>query len=428
MVSKTQRSVLYTWLTCLLLLANLKAQTQSSNALTIDSCYAMAIRNYPLVKQHALLQQSKAYSLDNAAKGYLPQLSIAGQATYQSDVTKVPISLPGLNIPTISKDQYRLYGEVVQPVTDLFTVKDQKNLIKANTAAEEQKVEVELFKLKERINQLFFGILLIDGQVEQTELLKKDIQTGLNKTNAAIANGIALKSNADLLQAELLKANQRTIELKANRKGYANMLSLFIGQTVDENTLVERPAVLSLSENIKRPELLLYDLQKKTFDAQSKLVNARVLPRFNLFFQGGVGRPGLNMLDNGAAGYYITGLRLNWNLTAFYTFGKDKKILELNRNVLDLQQETFLFNTKVILNQQNAEVAKLQELVNTDSEIIRLRENVINTAKNQLDNGTATTNDYLGYVNAGDQAKQNLLLHQIQLLMAQYNYQNTTGN
>jgi outer membrane protein TolC len=172
----------------------------------------------------------------------------------------------------------------------------------------------------------------------------------------------------------------------------------------------------------------LYDLQKKTFDVQSKLITARNLPRFSLFFQGGLGRPALNMLSNDLKGYYIGGLRLNWNLTGLYTYNKEKKILALNQNGLDIQRDVFLFNTNLNLQQQNSEVTKVQELIETDNSIITLRESIKNTTKNQLENGTVTTNDYLTAVNAQDQAQQNLLLHQIQLLMAQYNYQTTSGN
>jgi outer membrane protein TolC len=401
---------------------------QSVGNLTIDSCYAMAKRNYPLVKQYALIEKSKEYSIDNVNKSYLPQFNIAGQATYQSEVTKVPISIPNMSISELSKDQYKLYGEVSQPITDLFTVKDQKELVKANSEIEVQKIEVELYKLKERINNLYFGILLIDAQIQQTELLKKDIQTGIDKINTAIANGTALKCTADNLKAELLKANQRTIELKSNRKGYADMLSLFINQTINENTTLVKPNPQIISNAINRPELKLYELQKKTFDVQSKLITAKNLPRFSLYFQGGLGRPALNMLSNDVKGYYIGGLRLNWSLTGFYTYNKEKKILALNQNALDIQKDVFLFNTNLNLQQQNSEVTKVQQLIETDNSIITLRESIKNTTKNQLENGTATTNDYLTAVNAQDQAQQNLLLHQIQLLMAQYNYQTTSGN
>src|SRR5690606_23782989 len=346
-------------------------------------------------KQYTLVEKTKEYSITNAQKGYLPQFNIAGQATYQSDVTQIPFSLPSMDIPTMSRDQYRLYGEVSQSITDLFTVKDQKEYINANSEIEVQKTEVELYKLRERINNLFFGILLIDAQIQQTELLKKDIQSGIEKTNVAIANGIALKSTADNLKAELLKTDQRTIELKAARKGYTDMLALFINNPIDENTVLEKPHRQMLTNTINRPELKLFDLQKKSFEVEEKLITAKNLPRLSAFFQGGLGRPGLNMLDNNFQSYYIGGLRLSWNITGFYTFKNEKKILANSQNMIDIQMETFLFNTNLTLKQQNADITKMEQLIETDKSIIALRENVKNTTQNQLTYGTATTNDYL---------------------------------
>jgi len=416
------------WLIVLMLICGHWAMAQQNNSLTLDNCLEMAKQNYPLIKQYTLVEKTKEYSITNAQKGYLPQFNIAGQATYQSDVTQIPFSLPGMDIPTMSRDQYRLYGEVSQSITDLFTVKDQKEYINANSEIEVQKTEVELYKLRERINNLFFGILLIDAQIQQTELLKKDIQSGIEKTNVAIANGIALKSTADNLKAELLKTDQRTIELKAARKGYTDMLALFINNPIDENTVLEKPHRQMLTNTINRPELKLFDLQKKSFDAQEKLITAKNLPRLSAFFQGGLGRPGLNMLDNDFQGYYIGGLRLSWNITNFYTYKNEKKMIANSQSMIDIQRETFLFNTNLTLKQQNADITKIQELIETDKSIVTLRESVKNTTQNQLTYGTATTNDYLIAVNAEDQAKQNLILHEIQLLMTEYNTQTTAGN
>jgi len=400
----------------------------NGQSITLDRCLAMAKQHYPLIKQYTLIEKTKGYSVANARKGYLPQFNIAGQATYQSDVTQIPISLPNVDIPVISKDQYRLYGEVSESITDLFTVKDQEEYINTHSEIETQKAEVALYPLRERINNLYFGILLIDAQIRQTELLKKDIQSGIDQTHAAISNGVALKSAADNLKAELLKADQRTIELKATRKGYADMLALFIGQPVDENTILEKPLPKMFSTAVNRPELRLFDLQKKSFDVQSKLVSIKNRPRVSVFLQGGWGRPGLNMLNNDFQGYYIGGLRLSWNITGFYTYKNEQKMLALDQSAIDVQREAFLFNTNLTLKQQRADITKMQELIQTDKNIILLRESVKQTTQNQLTYGTATTNDYLLAVNAEDQTKQSLILHEIQLLMIEYNAWATAGN
>ena len=349
------------------------ATAQNQNELTIDSCYVKAKRNYPLVRQYDLIDKSKTYSLDNVSKGYLPQVNIGGQATYQSDVTQPTLNsnLPGA-LPifeTISKDQYKVYGEILQPITDLFTLSNQKDMVEKNAEIELQKLEVELYQLRERIDQIYFGMLLIDEQIKQNEILKRDILAGIEKTTAAFENGTALKSNLDLLKAEMLKANQRTIELKAGRQSYADMLSLFIGQSVNGNTLIAKPAMPTYSSTIKRPELDMFENQKQIYDIQGNIVNAKNLPRFSLFFQSGMGRPALNMLSNDFDFFYIGGLRMNWSLSGFYTSNKEKKLLVFNQNSLDIQKETFLFNTNLIVKQQLNEITKIEELINTDVEI-----------------------------------------------------------
>ncbi len=403
------------------------AQTQKS--LTIDSCYVLARQYYPMVKQKDLIEKSKEYSIDNASKGYLPQVNFNGQATHQSDVTQIPISLPNITIPTVSKDQYKIYGEISEPLTDLVVIKQQKELLASNATIQEQQLEVELYKIKDRINQLYFGTLLIDEQLKQTSLLKKDIQSGIDKMNSAIANGIALKSSADGLKAELLKADQHNIELKASRKAYIDMLSLFVNQPLNENTQLEKPQNKIVSSSINRPELIVFDSQKKSFDIQNKLITAKNVPRLGLFFQAGLGNPSpVNIFKNELSDYYIGGVRFSWSLTGLYTMKRERQLLDVNSSMYDVQREVFLFNTNFTLKQQDAEISKMQELIKSDNDIIVLRSGIKNTANSQLQNGIITANDYLHEVNAEDQARQNLLLHQVQLLMAQYNYQTTSGN
>jgi outer membrane protein TolC len=404
------------------------ADAQVVQTLSIENCYRMARQNYPLTKQKALIVKSKEYSIENASKGYLPQFNINGQATYQSDVTEIPIKIPNTTIPTISKDQYKIYTEIDQTISDGGIIKMQKQSIEANAVVEDQKVEVELYNLKERINHLFFGILLVNEQYALTEIQKKDIQDGITTIKASIANGTALKSSADALQAELLKVNQQDIELKATRKAYLEMLSQFINQSLDENTLLEKPAQISIGQNINRPELSLFDTQKKMIDVQDKLLRARNQPRVSLFLQAGYGRPALNFLKNNFEVYYMGGIRINWSLSGFYTYKKDKALLENNRKSIDVQKETFLFNTINTLQQQKEEINKLQDLIQSDGEIIVLRNRVKNTAMSQLQYGVINSGDYLREVNAEAAAKQSQLLHTIQLLMAQYDQQTTSGN
>ncbi len=404
------------------------ANAQSNDPLTIETCYAMARQNYPMIRQLELIDKSTGYNIQNASKSFLPQIAINGQATYQSEVTQVPIKVPGMSVPEISKDQYKLYADISQSVYDGGITKLQQRSQQANGDVEKQKIEIELYKLKERINQLYFAVLIIDEQLKQNELFKKDIQLGINRTEASIANGTALKSTANSLKAELLKADQRTIEMNATRKGYIDMLGLFINKTLDENIMLIKPQYQPKLQEINRPELKLYDLQNKGLNIQDKMIKAKNLPKFNLFVQGGFGRPALNFLSNKFEPYYTTGLRMSWPITGSYTAKNDRALININRRNIELQKETFLLNTKIAVQRENAEIEKFQKLLATDNDIINLRASVKTASFAQLENGVITSNDYLREVNAEDQARQSRILHDIQLLMAQYNNQTTTGN
>jgi outer membrane protein TolC len=411
--------------TCLFLLQPLIAQPES---LTIEACYEAAYANYPSIRQKDLIAKIKEYTLDNASKGYLPQLSIHGQVTYQSDVTQIPIALPDLEIPTLSKDQYKIYAEVQQPLTDGYMIRQQKQLVEANAEVEKQKIEVELYKLKERINELYFGILLIHAQIDQNELLKKDVQSAINKTNAAIANGVALKSSGQVLKAQLLKSDQRTIELKASLSAYLEALGNMIGRPLDENTVIQTPVLAGhIPRNINRPELKLFDVQLASLNVERKLLMAAKIPKLALFLQTGYGKPALNLLKDKFDFYYLGGIRFSWPLTSFYTYKNDMEIKDLTRDILNVQKETLLFNTNMNLTRQESEIQKLEELIKVDEEIVTLYEGIQGSYLAQLENGTLTTGEYLTHLNEVDLAQQNRVIHMTQLTMAQYNYMTSLG-
>ncbi len=413
-------------LTLLVLPAILQAQQQT---LSLTKAYDLATQNYPLIKQRELVSKTSSLTVDNISKGYLPQFSLSGQATYQSDVTKVTIPVPGISITPPSKDQYKIVADVNQLIYDGGSIAAQKNIQQLNEASEQQKIEVELYKLKERINQLFLGVLFLDEQLKQADLVKEDLNNGIKKTEAQVNNGVAFKSNLNVLKAELLKADQRTIELQASRKGLVDVLGLFINQSLPENINLEKPVVASVAvgNDIQRPELKFYTTQEKLLNGQYQLVDAKNKPKASLFLQSGYGRPGLNLLKNEFAFFYTTGVRLNWNFGGLYTKKNDKQLIDINKKTVEIQKETFLLNTNTSLQQQYAEVDKLKKLIEKDNEIIDLRIKVKDAAKAQLENSVITANDYLREVNAEDQARQSLIAHQVQLLQAQINYQTISG-
>ena len=414
----------------IIVLSLLAVPVIAQSRLTLSECYDKARANYPLIKQKEYIAKTKEYNVSNVWKGYLPQITISGQATYQSDVTSLPIAIPGMKIESLTQDQYKAIADVSQVVYDGGIMSAQADVQRASADIDEQKLEIELLKVKERVNQIYFGILLLDEQLVQTELIRKDLNASLNKLNAAFVNGTTTKPNVDILKAELLKTDQREIEIKSSRKAFAEMLGLLINQRLDEEVKLELPQIqiAAVNEEINRPEIRLYSSQESLIENQSGLTLAKILPKASLFFQGGYGKPTLNMLKNNFDWFYIAGARLTWSMSNLYTFGNESEVIELNKKSVEAQKEAFLLNTNLLLKQQNSEIEKLSSLIKVDKQIIDIRTSVKESAKAQLENGVITSNDFLRELNAEDQAKQNLAIHTIQLLLAQQNYKLTTGN
>jgi outer membrane protein TolC len=228
----------------------------------------------------------------------------------------------------------------------------------------------------------------------------------------------------------MMKNDQRIIELNANRKGLVDVLALFINKNLPADVKLEQPTIpmTLVKESVARPELKYYSYQNELFKVQNQMISAKNRPKLNLFVQGGYGRPALNMLKNEFDLFYIAGARLNWGLGSLYTTKKEREILRVNQRLVDVQKDLFMLNTNTMLKQQEAEVSKLSQLIQSDEQIIGVRAQVKEAALAQLTNGVITTNDYLKEVNAEDQAKQSLLTHQVQLLQAQINYRTISGN
>ncbi|HVZ26048.1 MAG TPA: TolC family protein, partial [Sediminibacterium sp.] len=350
-------------------------------------------------------------------------------ASYQSDVTGINISFPGISIQPPNKDQYRITADISQLLYDGGLTKQQKILQEKNAAVQDQQLEVELYHLRERITQLYLSILYIDAQLQQAALVKADIDNGIHTVSAQVSNGMAFKSNLSLLQAERIQADQHTVELDATRKGLLDVLSIFLQTQLPYSIQLQlpEPPVPADPATITRPELALYDKQSALIAGQDQLIKARNLPKASLFAQAGYGRPGLNMLKNSFEPYGIGGLRLSWSLAGLYTAKKDRELVDINKRTVALQKETFLLNTSGDIRQQLAEISKLNKLISSDEEIIRLRNEVKKAAAAQLENGVITTNDYLKQVNAEDQSRQSLITHQIQLLQARENLELING-
>ncbi len=424
----------------LLLLALGFLSTPAFGQLNIDQCQEKARKNYPQIKQYSLIEQTGAYNISNANKGYLPQLSFSAQATYQSDVTEIPASLgqilsqltgQNVTIASMSKDQYKMVAELQQTIWDGGMISSQKEQIKATTELEKQKLEVDLYTIKERVNQIFFGILALNEQKIQIDLLQKELQTNYEKIKAYMQNGVANQADLDMIRVEQLKVKQKKAELNAIQKSYREMLAVMIADTTALTAALEKPVFdtdMNREFGIKRPELKLFDAQTSLFASQEKMIRAGNLPKLGVFGQGGYGNPGLNMFNPGFTPYYILGAKLTWNFSGLYSQGNHLQKIALNKQTVASQKETFLFNTNLkVVNAQN-EIAKIKEQIKSDDEIIALRKNIKKAAEVKVENGTLTVTDLIREIYDESTAIQEKALRQIQLSMAVYNLKNITNN
>jgi len=407
------------------------AISQAFSQLTIDMCQEKARLNYPQIKQYELIEKSRDYSLSNAGKACLPQVTLAAKATYQSDAINLDMPISDTKTLSIhqSKDQYQAALEVNQVLWDGGVTSTQKNIVKANAEMEKQKLEVELYTIKERVNQLYFGLLLLQEQLVQNEILQQELKTNFDKVNAYIENGVANHSDLDAVKLEQLNNDQRRTELLSTRKSYRDMLAVMVSEPIEEN--VEKPVLNSIdltTTAIFRPELRFFDSQLNLLDNQSQMIRTGTLPKLGLFVQGGVGKPGMNMLSSDFSPFYIGGIRLSWNISGFYTQNNNLNNLKISKEMVNNQKETFLFNNNLKINQQKNELDKIRELIKSDDEIIHLHSNIKLACQAKVKNGVQTVTDLLREMNAESMAKQQKALHEVQLMMGIYNLKYSTNN
>ncbi len=393
--------------------------------LTLEECYQLARDHYPALQKTDIIALTSEYNLQNAGKRYLPQLNFSGQATYQSQTISFSDALgalpAGIALPSVSKDQYKLQAEISQLLYDGGSTQNQKELIRANRDLQKQNLEASLYTINSRINLLFFSALLMEAQLKQNELNKANLQTQIQKTEAALENGVAFRSNLDELRAEIINIEMAGTEYRAGRLACLKMLSLFTGKELTEAAVLAIPGTEVIFSGLNRPELKAFDLQKSVYDVQRKDLKPAYLPQLSAFFQGAYGRPTLNIIENAFGPWFVTGIRLNWSLGSLYTLSNRKNTLLLHQRAVEADRETFLLNTRLDITQQDENIKKYTELIRQDDEAIALRASVARSAEAQLNNGVITTHEYIQKVNAEHLARQNKILHGIQLLQARYN-------
>lgn len=398
---------------------------------TLDECIGLAYDNYPQIKEMSLIEMTKGIDLKNAAYAWLPHLNISGKATWQSEVVEMPMDIPGMDI-NIPHDQYGLTAEFTQQIWDGGASRSQKELAEAGAEVKKTQLETNLWSIRSRVQNVFLGIILIDKQLELNRLLRESLERSSAEVKSRMAAGVALPSDLDQVSVNILSCLQQRASLDADRKSYVKILGLLTGRDMtDVELAVPQDAVNYVDDGARdfetRPEMAFYAAQLKQNEFQRRQLNTLISPKLNLSLQGGYGRPGMNMLSGDFSGYFVAGLKLQWNIGALYTRGLDKRKVNADAQKIDLTRKSFILNSSVEAEQKNNAILKARDVLEKDSEIIALRQRIRASGENQYREGTIKMNDYLSMLDEEYKAKANESMHEVQLMMAVYDMKNTIG-
>ena len=402
--------------------------------MTLETCQELAREHYPEVKQYDLIRLTEQYDLSNAARAWLPQLSLSAQATWQNEVPEFPealsgmLSQAGVTIPGLKKDQYKVGLELNQTIWDGGKSNADKRLARTEAAEQRAMTDVDLYTLKKRVNELYFGILLLEEKLSQTYRTIALLESNLDKMRSLVTNGTALASDADAVEAELLTVRQQATQIEASRTSYRKMLELFIGEPLQENLLRPEFEEMATTE-LTRPELALFDARKKTLSAREALIKSSTRPKFGFFAQGYYGYPSMDyfasMMSNEWRWNLLTGIRMSWNFGAYYTKKNSLNKLRTAQQSIDLQRDVFRFETDLQISQETGDIARLRKTIADDARIVSLRQSVREAAESKLRNGIIDTNDLLQKITDEAAARSAQSVHEIELLKALYELKHT---
>ena len=417
------------------LLCGMMWLTVSAFAQSLDECRRLAREHYPEIRLYDLITQTEQYNLSNAAKAWIPQITISGQATYQSATPTYPEAFSammqsnGIHMTGVQKDQYKVAVDVSQHIWDGGKSKADRALAEAEAEELRRKTDVSLYDIQSRVDNIYFGILLLDERKAQTEALIALLENNLARMRTYYRNGVAMQADVDILEAELLTARQTLGQVESSRSSYRHMLEIFIGQALTSPQL-ERPAMKELgSRTSARPELALFDAQTNKLEAQRKAIYASLMPRFSAFAQGYYGYPGLDMFKSMTSSdgtlNALVGLRMSWNIGAFYTKKNNLEKLNIAQKQIAVGRDIFLFNTETQTIQEDGEIDRLRKALEDDNRIVELRQRVRKAAESQLVNGVIDTTDLLRKITDETTANLNRSTHEIELLQAIYKLKTT---
>ncbi len=398
----------------------------SAEPLTLEECVRMALDNYPLLKKYRLTEQSERLSLSDINKAWLPSISLYAQATAQNVVPAFPDALSGVldqmgsNVEGLSKIQWKAGVELSQTIWDGGVSKSKRNIERARTARSRAALDVELYAIRQKVEDLYFGILLTREQLAQNRLTLSLLASNRDKLSSMYSNGTAMRSDVEMVEAQILSTEQRQTEATCAIDSYTRLLEIYIGEPVNAEELVKPSPEEPLDLMPDRPEQRMFDAGEALNEAQRESVGAALMPRFGLFAQGYYGYPGIDyfksMMSRDPSFNLLAGIKVTWNIDPFYTRRNNESRIAVADGNIAAERETFLLNNRLKSEADRAKIATMRKVVEDDGRIIELRANIRKAAESQLANGIIDTTALLAKITDEGQARLSAAYHEIQLL------------
>jgi len=399
----------------------------AQDKITLQECFESAIIHHPLYAQKMLKSEVSALQIEDYKKDLLPQIYMNGKATYQNEVIGLNLQIPGMDIPELSKDQYRLSLDINQAIYRGGIYQKQKDLEAINQVLEQLEVDKNLYFIKKDVKSLFFSIILLDEQKSVLKSYLEQINTKADELQAMVEEGVVLPTAKDALMAERLLIQQQLNDLQIQRKALLTNLELLTKRDLSGiKELVITPVNLEGEEQDRLEYQMMIASQNK-LEYSKNLIDAQKLPMISAFATGGYGRPGFNYLSDDFDDFLMVGVNLKWKILNWNRFNNKKKMLDLNIQMIETQKKDFEKNIQIVLNQIQAEIDKINSRLQSDPELIRLRKNVADNSSNQLNQGVITSSIYIDDLEKLNQARINMKIHEIQLINTKLDYLNILG-
>lgn len=407
----------------------------ASAQITIEECLEKAERNYPVIKKYRLIEATLDIDLSEINNSWLPRIGVYGQVTGQNVVPAFPKSLTGVldqmgqSVKGLGKVQYKVGVDVSQNIWDGGASKSRRELAHARDAVNRSALDVEMYSLRERVESVFFAILLTEEQIEQSEVTYRLLQDNLEQLRAKTRNGVAMQSDVDMVEAQTLTVSQGIAQAKSALEGYRTVLELFTGESLNGKSLVRPSAEIPLTDFSNRPELRLFELRLEANDAEQSLSDVSLMPKIGMFAQAYYGYPGFDyfksMMNRNLTFNILAGIKVSWNIDSFYSRKNNSKRSSVNALDINADRDIFLYNSNIKSASQREAIAGLREVMKDDARIIELRGNVRRAAESQLANGVIDATALLAKISDENMARLNARFHEIQLIKEIYNLKYT---